>query len=267
MASRNRLLPPVLRIAAMPGLPRAGWALLDMALLLALAAVLAYWTWHFAAPVPLRPIERAAPQRAGIDALRAARLFGGPVRTDARTTALNLKLHGVFAAPDTRLALAILNVDGQDQAVARGAEVQPGVVLNEVAADHVQLLNQGVRERLDLDRPQAQAPGTSGAPREMALTPAEIDRAIANPQQFGAQIRSNGDEGRPALIVDAVDTGGFAARLGLQSGDTLRLVNGNPVASVQDLARLLTDAASQQRVTLVGERLGKPLILSYKLQP
>lgn len=268
-------MPSTFRLAATGpfGLPRAGWAALDVALLLALAAVLAHWTWRLAVPETTQAVPPPpAAQTAGVEAIRAARLFGEPTAADARpaarATTLNFKLHGVFAAPGTRPALAILNVDGQDQAVARGAEVQPGVVLSEVAADHVLLVNQGVTERLDLERPQAQqAPGAPNAPREMTLTPAEIDRAIANPQQLGAQIRPNGDEGRPALIVGTVEAGGFAARLGLQSGDTLRLVNGNPVASVQDLARLLADAASLQRVTLVGERQGKPLILSYRLQP
>lgn len=267
-------MPPAFRLAASGpfGLPRSAWALLNLALLLTLAAVLAHWTWRLAAPETTRAAALAAPQAAGVETIRAAHLFGEPTVAGAapaaRATSLNLKLHGVFAAPGNRPAMAILNVDGEDRAVARGAEVQPGVVLGEVAADHVLLVNQGVTERLDLDRPQGQAAaGGPDAPRAMALTPAEIDRAIANPQQLGAQIRSNGDEGRPALIVDAVDAGGFAARLGLQSGDTLRLVNGNPVSSVQDLARLLADAASLQRVTLVGERQGKPLILSYRLQP
>lgn len=267
-------MPSTFRLAATGpfGLPRAGWAALDVALLLALAAVLAHWTWRLAVPETTQAAPSTAAQTAGVEAIRAARLFGEPTVADARpaarATTLNFKLHGVFAAPGTRPALAILNVDGQDQAVARGAEVQPGVVLGEVAADHVLLVNQGVTERLDLERPQAQqAPGAPNVPREMTLTPAEIDRAISNPQQLGAQIRPNGDEGRPALIVGTVEAGGFAARLGLQSGDTLRLVNGNPVASVQDLARMLADAASLQRVTLVGERQGKPLILSYRLQP
>lgn len=268
-------MPPLHRAAVLPGafgIPRAGWALLNLALLLMLAAVLAHWTWRIAAPGTTQAAAPVAPQAPGVGAIRHARLFGEAAAADARpvarTTTLNLKLHGVFAAPDSRPAMAILSVDGEDRPVARGAEVQPGVVLSEVAADHVLLLNQGVAERLDLDRPQAQqASGGPDAPRAMTLTPGEIDRAIANSQQLGAQIRSNGDEGRPALIVEAVDAGGFAARLGLQSGDTLRMVNGNPVASVQDLARLLADAASLQRVTLVGERQGKPLILSYRLQP
>ncbi len=251
-------------------LPRTGWVLLNLALLLALAATLAHWTWRLVAPDPSRPVARPAPQASGVEVIRAARLFGtaevtgDPAHSVVQATVLDFRLRGVFAAPGTRPAMAIINVNGQDQAIARGGEVQPGVMLSDVAADHVLLLNKGLPERLDLDRPEAQQ---GLAPREMALTPGEIDRVIANPQKLGAEIRSNGDEGRPALIVAAVEAGGLAARLGLQGGDTVRMVNGQPVGNVQELARLLTDAASQQRVTLVGERQGNPLTLAYRLQP
>jgi len=44
---------------------------------------------------------------------------------------------------------------------------------------------------------------------------------------------------------------GLPARLGLQSGDTLRMVNGMPVANVQDFARLLSGTVGVQNITVV----------------
>jgi S1-C subfamily serine protease len=44
------------------------------------------------------------------------------------------------------------------------------------------------------------------------------------------------------------------------------MVNGSPVTNVQDLAQQLAGTENVQRVTLVGERQGKPLNLSYSLQ-
>jgi general secretion pathway protein C len=257
------------RFLSLRRLPWLGAPLLNTLLLLALAALLAHWTWRFAAPVPPRA---AAGARADIQlgaelaTLRAARLFGaapaqpgGPVE---QVTSLNLKLHGVFAAMGGLAAMAILGVDGQDQAVSTGNEIVPGVVLDAVAPDHVILLNRGVRERLDLDpvgRPLTLADG------DIPLSRQDINQALASPQTLGVQAKASTD-GKPGLLLTAVDGNGLAARLGLQGGDMLRMVNGTPVEDVQDFAELLPGTANLERVTLVAERQGKPLTLTFKLQ-
>lgn len=250
-------------------IPWLGVPLLNLLLLLALAALLAHWTWRFAAPLPPLPASAAGADiklGAGLQALRSARLFGaaegkasGPAEP---ATLLNLKLRGVFAALGGLPAVAILSVDGQDHAVATGHDILPGVVLDAVAPDHVLLLNRGVRERLDLEsvgRPLALADG------DIPLTRQEINQALANPQSLGVQARV-GAGAQPGLVLTQVAGDGLTARLGLQSGDTLRMVNGIPVANVQDLARQLSGAAGGERIILLGERQGKPLILSFRLQ-
>jgi general secretion pathway protein C len=262
-------LPPAL-VDTLRRASRRGLPLVDLLLLLALAALLAHWTWRFAAPPP-PPVPVAGRGHADsgneFDALRAAGLFGGKVPVEAageRPTALNLKLHGVFAAPRGRRAMALLSAGNGEQAVARGDEIQPGVVLEEVAADHVILLNRGLRERLDLET--VGVPLAAAAPGEKQVTGQDIRQALANPQSVGVQV---GEQAGPlaGLQIVRVEEGGLAARLGLQSGDTLRMVNGMPIANAQDLARLLSDAGNVERITLVGERQGAPLTLSYRLQP
>ncbi len=178
-----------LRRVPWPGVPQ-----LNLLLLLALAALLAHWTWRFAAPVP--PVQ-ASGARADIKldtvlaSLRAAPLFGaagGQANASAeQVTTLNLKLRGVFAAPGGLSAMAILAVDGKDQAIATGYEVVPGVVLDAVAPDHVILLNRGVRERLELEalgRPLTLDDGDVPVSRQ------ELDRALANPQSLGVQAQA-----------------------------------------------------------------------------
>jgi len=252
-------------------LRRASWlgAPLNLLLLLGLAALLAHWTWRFAAPMP--PLSASAARAdikldAQLASLRAAHLFGaaqGEVAVrDEPATSLNLKLRGVFASPDSQPAMAILGVDGQDQAVATGYEIVPGVVLDSVAPDHVILLNRGMRERLDLDavgQPLALASG------DIPVSRNEFNQALANPQSLGVQARA-GSGAQPGLVLTSVAADGLVARLGLQSGDTLRMVNGMPVANVQDFARQLSGTVGVQRLTVVGERQGKPLTLSYRLQ-
>jgi general secretion pathway protein C len=253
-----------LRRVPWPGVPQ-----FNLLLLLALAALLAHWTWRFAAPVPPLPasgVRADIKLDAALDNLRNARLFGAakanPDAAAEQATSLNLKLRGVFAAPDGLSAMAILAVDGQDQAIATGYEVVPGVMLDAVASDHVILINRGVRERLDLEavgRPLTQADG------DIPVTRQELDRALANPQSLGVQTQA-GTAARPGLVLGTVDGNGLAARLGLQSGDRLSMVNGSPVVNMQDLARQLSATVNAQRVTVVGERQGKPLILSFRLQ-
>jgi general secretion pathway protein C len=253
-------------------LRRAPWPapLVNLALLVALAALLAHWTWRFAAPVsPPRPqaARSEVTLAAALTSLQAAQLFGaaegGSSRTAERATTLNLKLQGVFAAVGDEAAWAILAVDGKDQAALKGREIQPGVVLDVVAPDHVILLNHGVAERLDLDavgQPLALADGATPVTRQ------EIDRALANPRSLGIEVRPSGTGPDAGLLLTQVAATGAAARLGLQTGDVLRMVNGNPVGNMQDLAQVLSGAGGAQHVTVVGEREGKPLNLTFRLQ-
>src|SRR4030065_2753102 len=98
---------------------------LNLLLRLGLAALRAHWTWRFAAPVPpLSASDAHADIKLGAElaSLRAAHLFGAAqgeadVR-DEPVTSLNLKLRGVFAALGGQPAMAILGVDGPDQAGA-----------------------------------------------------------------------------------------------------------------------------------------------------
>jgi general secretion pathway protein C len=250
-------------------MPWLGMPLINLLLLLALAALLAHWTWRFAAPVPPLPAADARADvklGAALETLRSAQLFGAAAGEASapveQATSLNLKLRGVFAALGGLPALAILNVDGQDQAVATGNEIVPGVVLDAVAPDHIIFLNRGVRERLDLDavgRPLTLSDGDIPVSRQ------EFNQTLADLQNLGVQARA-GSGAQPGLVLTSVAGDGLAARLGLQSGDTLRMVNGMPVANVQDFARQLSGTVGVQNITVVGERQGKPLTLSYRLQ-
>lgn len=84
-----------------------------------------------------------------------AHLFGragksGEAGGQAVTT-LNLKLVGTFSGWRSKPGYALIaNDSGKPAPFSRGAEVSRGVVLGEIAADHVTLLRNGVTERLNL---------------------------------------------------------------------------------------------------------------------
>jgi general secretion pathway protein C len=122
-------------------------AVLDLALVAALALTLAWWTWALAAPAAVAAPSYAAP--AALEAADAARLrglFGAPRAAPA--AAGPLRLVGV-ASPSR----AIFALQGEKPRAARpGEEIVPGTTLREVHRDHVVVERNGALERLGLER-------------------------------------------------------------------------------------------------------------------
>ena len=114
----------------------------------ALSVSLAYWAMQlFKAPQrPINPPPVPVVQDASVEA--GASLFGGQVSV---ATASNYQLKGVVAAGNGRGSVAIIATDGKPSvALPEGAEVAPGVTVQEVHARHVLLLDGGVSKRIDL---------------------------------------------------------------------------------------------------------------------
>jgi general secretion pathway protein C len=146
----------------------AGVALVTFAALALLGLVLAYWTWAWLAPRP-EPRAQAAVQTGG--RVEAAYGLFGSVQRDrngAAPTGIAVKLLGVVAASGSRSgsqsSYAVFRLDAkQTVAVREGGEIEPGVRLAEVHADHVVLERSGVRETLAW--PQQSKSAVAAAPR------------------------------------------------------------------------------------------------------
>ena len=109
-----------------------------------LGVVLAYWSWAFLAPAPEPRAAAAAEARAA--ASSAHGLFGN---ARASQSAGAVRLTGVAAASGGRRGHAVLRLDGKRTlAVLQGEDVEPGLRLAEVHADHIVLERNGVRETL-----------------------------------------------------------------------------------------------------------------------
>jgi general secretion pathway protein C len=122
-------------------------AVLDAALVAALAVTMAYWTWVLVAPAAVAASSYAAP--AALDAAAAARmraLFGAPRAAPA--AAGPLRLVGVVAPSRAVFALQ----GGKPRAARPGEEIVPGTILREVHRDHVVVERNGALERLGLER-------------------------------------------------------------------------------------------------------------------
>lgn len=119
-----------------------------------LGMVLAYWTWAFFSPhseLRSQAVPAATDVANGVEAAKG--LFGNALQGSngggAGASGITYKLLGVVAAPGTRSGYAVLRLDAKRTAAVReGGEIEPGVRLLEVHADHVVLERSGQRETL-----------------------------------------------------------------------------------------------------------------------
>lgn len=231
-----------------------------------------------------------------------AQLFGAPkaaaVQT-AQVTTLNIKLKGVFAGDPSRPAFAIVNTGSRDEFALAGRELMPGVKLDSVHASHVLVNRNGAIERVNLE----ERPLTSGAAPRLSpalIAPRPVPRATPPPPpnppaQPGMNSGGPGQPEAPANVapgapavnlnnmtpqtnfgrigvrpdgvaVEAAPPGSMLANLGLQPGDVIRSVNGQPVTSEADLARIAQQAALNPSVQAEVMRDGKVVPLQAQLR-
>ena len=120
-----------------------------LAALSLLGVVAAYWTWGWFAPRP-QPVVHAPAGPSGPVA-SALDLFGSVQReaTIGAPTGIAIRLLGVVAATQGRDGYAIVVLDGKQILASReGEEISPGILLAQVAADHIVLERGGNRETL-----------------------------------------------------------------------------------------------------------------------
>jgi general secretion pathway protein C len=266
-----------------PPPPRAGWfaATVTVALAIAIAWVLAKWTWALLAP-PQAPLTPAS-GTATLDRAALASLFGGaPMGASVSGTdpSTGLRLKGVVAATKADAGSAIFNAGGKDFAVRTGEEIRPGMRLAGVLTDHVLVERAGARGRVDLEVWTSGAPARASASRApgfrlavsrtganaYALSRKELDEALRDPGQlnFLGQI---GLQPGGGVRLERAPANSLAARLGLQSGDVIRQVNGQPVTSAGDLARLHQQFATTSLIQAEVQRGTQTLQLSYTVNP
>ncbi|HUP98404.1 MAG TPA: type II secretion system protein N, partial [Usitatibacter sp.] len=239
-----------------------------VALVLVAAWQLAYWTWVFVAPPQ---VASTSTTRGDVDLAAVAKLFGAsaPGETVAASTG-GLRLKGVIAPTPGVEASAIFSTGaGKDIAVYIDREVQPGVKLVAVNPDHVMVERAGVRSRVDLETARTTASAAASRPgartqgfklnvarsgsNNYSLSRKELDDALRDP----GQLNHLGQIGAPVkggVRMDAAPPNSLASKLGLQPGDVIKKLNGQPVVSVGDLARLYTQFAQLSMVQAEVQR-------------
>lgn len=252
--------------------------LLVAALALVLAWQLAYWTWQFAAPARSMPLAPSA--SAAVDPAAIAKLFGADASGAAGNSGVDgMVLKGVVApTPGTAASAIFAPRAGRDVSIFIGEDVRPGVKLVEVDPDHVIVSRAGVRERIDLAAPRSSPAARSAAmPRgfhidiartganRYSLSRAQLDQALRDPSQlqYLGQIAMPPGGG---VQMAAAPPGSLAAKLGLQPGDVIRKVNGQPVGSTGDLARLYQEFATLHQIQAEVRRGNTTVELAYQIR-
>jgi general secretion pathway protein C len=124
-------------------------SLATFAALALLGVVLAYWSWVWLGPSPA-PRAPAAVE-ASVRTSSAAGLFRAAKEGSGAPSAASgaIRLMGVAAASGERRGNAVLRLDGKKTvAVLQGEDIEPGLRLVEVHADHIVVERSGVRESL-----------------------------------------------------------------------------------------------------------------------
>jgi general secretion pathway protein C len=137
----------------------------------------------------------------------------------------------------------------------------------------------GVRERIDLDTRMAAVPRAVGgkpagfrlavarnASNAFAFSRKDLDDALKDPGQMSFLGRIGMPQGG-GVRLDEAPPGSLASRLGLQPGDIIRKVNGQPVASAGDLARLYQQFATTSLIQAEVQRGTATVQLSYTINP
>ncbi|HEX8402848.1 MAG TPA: type II secretion system protein N [Allosphingosinicella sp.] len=270
-------------------LPRTNvYSVLELILLSLLAMQCARLVWTMVTPLgpvgewkaaaALRPAQPVATSLLGsFDPFFRASSAAAP----AVVTSLNLTLFGVRENRATGRGSAIIGTaDGQQRSYAVGEEIMPGVTLTAVGFDNVTVSRSGTAEQLFLDQsPPATAVGpgaipamstpmtTSTPPPPLPVVvapppapPANANSSLSNEVQF--QPRLNGGQ-VTGVTVQPQGSGVAFRAAGLQSGDVVVAVNGQPISSAEQ-ARSIAGQLRGGDAEVQVERNGRPVSLRVR---
>jgi general secretion pathway protein C len=259
------------------------------ALVIAFGLQLSWWAWHFLAPQA--PVATASNSSTGEDfgdVALARTLFGEAEIKAADAPASDIRLKGVFAVDGITPSVAVVNIGAKDFPVRLGEAVMKDVNLQEVHADHIIISRggtneRGTKERIELERfrgpvtataaTQTRAPASGSFRLNVAstgggaysLSRQELNSVLQDPRQMEFLGRI-GVAPNGGVRIDDAGGNTLAGKLGLQAGDVISMINGQPVNSAGDLARLYGQFNTLSQVRVEVKRGGVPTMLNYAIQ-
>jgi general secretion pathway protein C len=260
----GRMLGPLIRNAP---------TLVVLGLLLLAGWLAARWFLYFSAPTDVSPARPRQQEQLGMAAQAAAdaNLFGvAPTSGGGQVVSnLNIKLKGVVAGGAT--GAAIVNTGSKDEAAQVGGEIAPGVVLESVHPQYMVVRRNGALERVNIEERQQLAAAVSPVLQRRTAAPAvsatsqvvQSPPAPTNPDARYQRPPAPASAPPPAtaaaipgLAITSIPPGSMLERLGLQTGDVIRSVNGEAVTNETDVARIVRARGVQGPFTAEVERNG-----------
>ncbi|MBL8524768.1 MAG: hypothetical protein JNN20_13840 [Betaproteobacteria bacterium] len=256
-------------------------------LLIVFGLQLAWWTWQMLmpswrdAPLPAATTP-AAPISLGRQLLGDR--DGGATVTAAPTTAASttgIRLKGVFAVDGRTPSAAVVNLGGRDQTVHLNQEISAGVKLVDVQPTHIVISRGGVREQIELERAATAAAAkaaagatpavtqfrlnvTSNSTNQFSLSRQELNTVLQDPRQLNFLGRI-GPAPNGGVRVEDAPVGSLSQKLGLQNGDIITNINGQPINSQGDLARVYGQFNSLSAIRAEVRRNNVPVVLNYAI--
>jgi general secretion pathway protein C len=273
----QRFIPSAGRIQAVLT-HRAVPAAAAVAALLWLSWALAQGTWRILQPgSPV--VARSGGEAVDLGALTRVQLFGpaaaksSAAEASLAPTNLNITLTGVAVRPSGGCALVM--VQGQpESAYCAGEELTPGVLLDAVERDRIVILRNGAREAVpmkDLDKaaglitpppsPPIVQPSASGG---QLVDRRQLQQQLGRPEFLSQALIVPNPEG--GFLVRQIQPGSLYEKLGLRPGDVIKNVNGQALASMDDVMRLYQQFGSAQRVLVEVQRQGHNETLYYDMR-
>ena len=179
-----------------------------------------------------------------------------------------MRLYGVRSDGSGGGSAIIGLADGRQVSVGVGEEVEPGLVLRGVGADHVTLARGSSLSRLIFtDIPVGAPPPPPPPPGPQTVTPTPAPAATAAPagaavdparlmSQAGLRPRMRGAR-LDGFTVSASGDAAVLRAAGLQPGDVILAVNGQSLDSLERIAALRTQLANTSGAELRIERDGQ----------
>jgi type II secretory pathway component PulC len=268
------------------------------AALLLLAWTLAHWTWVFLTPrQPVQAAVASAPLLGKVLAERTAavHLFGGAAGNATASAATgsesapvaapsNIGVLGVYATRDGRTGFAVLMLDGKPLSAVTGKEFAPGMVLQRVYTDHVEILRGGQLEVARMASAPvsatnagaaATAPGSSATlqinvrqlgPGQYGFSRAELLATLKRPEQM-LLLGRYGPHPRGGALLERSPAGGLPEKLGLKVGDVVTGINGKTFSGPGDVARLYEQLVKSENVNMDVLRAGEKMSFGIQVAP
>lgn len=259
----------------------------NLGALLVLITALVSWAWStFKPPVAPAPVAVLASraERLNLQPLLDTHLFGRSARgpggslENVPISSLNLVLVGVVAAAGG--GYAMISVDGRAQEpYAVGQEIIGGAILQSVLADRILIQRGGSTESLMLQGAVKPLEGVSTyvppvsqhqpaiqqqGEKQFRVTREEVNKQMRSPD-FLSQARLIPSHGG-GFRVSEIKAGSVYEKLGLRTGDVIRMVNGVPVNNAEDAMKFYQQLAELNNVRLEVVRAGQIEQLQYNLQ-